>query len=91
MNLKPRHSYVHVVRDTPPTHTEGGLLIPEQARALLNTGTIVAVGPSVTDLKVGDHVLWTEVAGTEMRVLNQSILLMKEVDIIGVIDHADKA
>ena len=84
MKLTPRHDQVHIRRDASPSHM-GTIEIPVEHRIPPHTGTVLALGEGVTDLRVGDHVLFSEVAGTEMLVLGQSVLLMREEDVLAVI------
>jgi len=82
------------------TKTTGGIIIPDTAKEKPQQGKVVAVGPGgrdeagkVTplDVKAGDVVLFGKWSGTEVKIDGEDLLIMKESDILGVIDGAAKA
>ena len=97
--FRPLHDRVVVRRIEADTKTAGGIIIPDSAQEKPQQGEIVAVGPGgrdesgkliPIDVKVGDKVLFGKWSGTEVKLDGQDLLIMKESDILGVLD-ADKA
>src|SRR6187455_3006921 len=95
MKFRPLHDRV-VVRGIEGTDkTAGGIIIPDTAKEKPQEGEIVAVGPGgrdesgkliPIDLKVGDRILFGKWSGTEVKIDNVDLLIMKESDIMGVLD-----
>ena len=95
MNFKPLHDRVLVRRIESTEKTAGGIIIPDTAKEKPMEGEILAVGNGhraedgkVTplDVQVGDRVLFGKWSGTEVRIDGEDLLIMKESDIMGVID-----
>ncbi len=95
MKIKPLHDRVLVRRIEEDTKTAGGIIIPDTAKEKPQQGEVVAVGPGARDdagkiipldVKTGDIVLFTKWSGTEVKVEGQELLVMKESDIIGIVE-----
>ena len=95
MNLRPLQDRIIVKRVEEETKTAGGLFIPETAKEKPQRGKIVAVGNGKKtedgkvlplDVKVGDLVLFGKYAGTEIKVDNDDFLMMREDDILSVVE-----
>ena len=95
MNLRPLQDRLIVKRVEEETKTAGGLFIPETAKEKPQRGEIVAVGNGKKtedgkvlplDVKVGDVVLFGKYAGTEIKVDNADFLMMREDDILAVVE-----
>ena len=95
MKFRPLHDRVVVKRLTAEEKTAGGIIIPDTAQEKPSQGEIVAVGPggrdeagklTPIDLKVGDKVLFGKWSGTEVKIDGQDLLIMKESDIMGVLE-----
>jgi chaperonin GroES len=94
MKFRPLHDRVVVKRIAAEDKTAGGIIIPDTAKEKPSQGEIVAVGPGARDeagrvipidLKVGDRVLFGKWSGTEVKIDNVELLIMKENDIMGVV------
>jgi len=97
MKFRPLHDRVVVKRIEAEDKTTGGIIIPDTAKQKPSEGEIVAVGPGgrdeagrviPIDLKVGDRVLFGKWSGTEVKIDNAELLIMKESDIMGVVVEA---
>jgi chaperonin GroES len=95
MTFRPLHDRVVVRRIEAEEKTAGGIIIPDTAKEKPQEGEIVAVGPgardengkvAALDVKAGDRVLFGKWSGTEVRIDGQDLLIMKESDIMGVIE-----
>ncbi|WP_207461897.1 co-chaperone GroES [Azospirillum sp. SYSU D00513] len=95
MKFKPLHDRVLVRRVESDTRTKGGIIIPDTAKEKPQEGEVLAVGPgardesgklTALDVKAGDRVLFGKWSGTEVRIDGEDLLIMKESDILGVID-----
>jgi chaperonin GroES len=95
MNFRPLHDRVVVRRIEEDTKTAGGIIIPETAQEKPMQGEVVAVGAGArddagkliaADVKPGDHVLFGKWSGTEVKIDGEELLIMKESDIMGVLD-----
>ncbi len=93
--FRPLHDRVVVKRIDAEEKTAGGIIIPDSAKEKPQEGEIVAVGPGARDetgklvpldVKVGDKVLFGKWSGTEVKIDGQDLLIMKESDIMGVLD-----
>jgi chaperonin GroES len=100
MTFRPLHDRVVVRRIEAQEKSAGGIIIPDTAKEKPQEGEIIAVGPGAReesgrvtplDLKVGDRVLFGKWSGTEVRIDGQDLLIMKESDIMGVIEQAADA
>ncbi|MCP8939472.1 co-chaperone GroES [Alsobacter sp. SYSU M60028] len=98
MAFRPLHDRVVVRRIEAEEKTKGGILIPDSAREKPQEGEIVAVGSGARDetgkltpldVKPGDRVLFGKWSGTEVKIDGQELLIMKESDIMGVIEGAE--
>jgi chaperonin GroES len=95
MKVKPLHDRIVVSRIEAEEKTAGGIIIPDTAKEKPQEGKIIAVGPGKRDkdgtlippdVKAGDRVLFTKWAGTELKIDGQEYMIMKEDDILGVIE-----
>ena len=99
MKFRPLHDRVVVRRIDSEEKTSGGIIIPDTAKEKPQEGEVVAVGPGARDeagklvpldVKAGDRILFGKWSGTEVKLDGQDLLIMKESDILGVLE-ADKA
>jgi chaperonin GroES len=97
MKFRPLHDRVVVRRITAEEKTAGGIIIPDTAKEKPMEGEVVAVGPGARneqgqlvtlDVKVGDRVLFGKWSGTEVKLDGEELLIMKESDIMGIIEGA---
>lgn len=95
MKIRPLQDRVIVKRLEEETKTAGGIIIPDSAKEKPQRGEIVAAGPGKKneagklqplDVKKGDKVLFSKYAGTEIKVDGEELLIMREDDIMGVIE-----
>ena len=95
MKFRPLHNRVVVRRVEEDTKTAGGIIIPDTAKEKPVQGEVVAVGPGARDeqgkvvpldVKAGDRVLFGKWSGTEVKINGEDLLIMKESDILGVIE-----
>ena len=95
MQFRPLHDRVVVRRVEEETKTKGGIIIPDTAKEKPQQGEILAVGPGARneqgqiaplDVKAGDRVLFGKWSGTEVKIDGEDLLIMKESDIMGVIE-----
>ena len=100
MKFRPLHDRVVVERVDAEAKSAGGIIIPDTAKEKPQQGKVVAVGPGgrdengkliPIDLKVGDQVLFGKWSGTEVKIDGNELLIMKESDIMGVLDQATAA
>jgi chaperonin GroES len=96
MKFRPLHDRVVIERIDADTKSAGGILIPDSAQEKPSQGEIVAVGPGgrdeagkliPIDLKAGDRVLFGKWSGTEVKIDGKDLLIMKESDIMGVLQE----
>ena len=96
MKFRPLHDRVVVRRVDAEEKTRGGIIIPDTAKEKPQEGEIVAVGPGARDesgkvvaldVKAGDRVLFGKWSGTEVRIDGEDLLIMKESDIMGVLEQ----
>ena len=96
MKFRPLHDRVVVVRIDAEEKSAGGIIIPDTAKEKPSQGEVIAVGPGgrddngkliAIDLKAGDRVLFGKWSGTEVKIDGQELLIMKESDIMGVLDE----
>lgn len=99
MKFRPLHDRVVVKRVEEDTKTAGGIIIPETAQEKPSQGEVLAVGPGARnedgkvqslDVKVGDRVIFGKWSGTEVKIDGQELLIMKESDIMGIVEGARK-
>ena len=97
MSFRPLHDRVVVKRVAEEEKTKGGIIIPDTAKEKPMEGEIVAVGPGARDekgtlvpldVKVGDRILFGKWSGTEVKLDGVEYLIMKESDIMGVLEDS---
>src|SRR4051812_43306747 len=97
MKFRPLHDRVVVKRIDEEQKTKGGIIIPDTAKEKPMQGEILAVGPGARNdkgelipmgVKVGDRVLFGKWSGTEVKIDDQELLIMKEADIMGVLEES---
>ncbi len=95
MKFRPLHDRVVVRRVEEEERTKGGIIIPDTAKEKPQQAEVVAVGPGLRneqgqitalDVKAGDRVLFGKWSGTEVKIDGEDLLIMKESDILGVIE-----
>ncbi|HXZ00866.1 MAG TPA: co-chaperone GroES [Stellaceae bacterium] len=95
MKFRPLHDRVVVRRLEQEEKTAGGIIIPDTAKEKPQEGEVVAVGPGARDeqgrlqpldLKVGDRILFGKWSGTEVKIDGEELMIMKESDVMGVIE-----
>jgi chaperonin GroES len=95
MKFRPLHDRVVVRRLEGEERTKGGIIIPDTAKEKPSEGEVIAVGPGARDengkavpmdVKAGDRVLFGKWSGTEVKLDGEDLLIMKESDIMGVIE-----
>jgi len=95
MQIKPLHDRVVVRRLEEETTTAGGIIIPDTAKEKPMQGEVVAVGPGARDdsgkrvepdVQAGDTVLFGKWSGTEVKIDGEELLIMKESDIMGIVE-----
>jgi chaperonin GroES len=95
MKFRPLHDRVVVRRVESEEKTAGGIIIPDTAKEKPMEGEVIAVGPGARnekgevvalDVKVGDRILFGKWSGSEVRLDGQDLLIMKESDIMGIIE-----
>ncbi len=95
MKFRPLHDRVVIRRVTAEEKTVGGIIIPDTAKEKPMEGEIVAAGPGsrdeagklvALDVKAGDRILFGKWSGTEVKLDGEELLIMKESDIMGIIE-----
>jgi len=95
LNFRPLHDRVVVRRLDSEERSRGGIIIPDTAKEKPQEGEVVAVGPGARDdqghihaldVKVGDRILFGKWSGTEVKIDGEDYLVMKESDIVGVVN-----
>lgn len=94
MKIKPLHDRVIVKRLEEEEKTKGGIIIPESAKETPAEGKVIAVGPGrkedgktlPLDVKVNDRIIFSKYAGTEIKIEGEEFLIMREEDILGVVE-----
>jgi chaperonin GroES len=98
MHFRPLHDRVVVRRIDADQKTLGGIIIPDTVQEKPQEGEVIAVGPGArndrgelipTELKAGDRVLFGKWSGTEVKIDGQDLLIMKESDILGVVERTE--
>jgi chaperonin GroES len=96
MRFRPLHDRVVIKCIDAEEKSAGGIIIPDTAKEKPSQGEVIAVGPGgrdeageliPIDIKVGDRVLFGKWSGTEVKIDGQELLIMKESDIMGIIDE----
>jgi chaperonin GroES len=99
MKFRPLHDRVVVRRIDAEEKTAGGIIIPDTAKEKPQQGEVLAAGPGkrdetgklvALDVKAGDQILFGKWSGTEVKVDGEDLLIMKEDDIVGVVEGAAK-
>ena len=97
MKFRPLHDRVVVRRIESEEKTSGGIIIPDTAKEKPQEGEIIGVGPGARDeagklvpldVKVGDRILFGKWSGTEVKIDGEDLLIMKESDVMGIIEGA---
>ncbi len=95
MKIRPLHDRVIVQRIEEEEKTKGGIIIPDTAKEKPQEGKVIAVGAGKIlengtkvplDVKVGDKILFGKYSGTEIKIEGEEFLMMREDDILGVIE-----
>jgi chaperonin GroES len=95
MRFRPLHDRVLIKRIEQEEKTKGGIIIPDTAKEKPQEGEVIAVGPGgrnedgeliPLDVKAGDRVLFGKWSGTEVKIEGDELLIMKESDLLGVIE-----
>ena len=96
MKFRPLHDRVVVKRIEAEEKSAGGIIIPDTAKEKPSQGEVIAVGPGgrdeagkliSIDVQVGDRVLFGKWSGTEVKIDGQELMIMKESDVMGIIDE----
>ena len=97
MKFRPLHDRLLVRRIEPEAKTTGGIIIPDTAQEKPMEGEVIAVGPGARgedgkvqplDVKAGDRVLFGKWSGTEVRLDGEELMIMKESDVMGIVEGA---
>ena len=97
MKFRPLHDRIVIRRIEEGEKTKGGIIIPDTAKEKPQEGEVIAVGPGARDesgklvpldVKAGDRVLFGKWSGTEVKIDGEDLLIMKEADVMGVIEGA---
>ncbi|MBW1813245.1 MAG: co-chaperone GroES [Deltaproteobacteria bacterium] len=95
MKLRPLHDRILVKRVEEETTTKGGIIIPDSAKEKPAEGKVISVGNGKIgedgkriplDIKKGDRILFSKYGGTDVKIDNEEYLIMREEDVLGVID-----
>jgi chaperonin GroES len=98
MKFRPLHDRVVVRRIEEDERTKGGIIIPDTAKEKPQQGEVITVGPGARDdkgqiqpldVKAGDRILFGKWSGTEVKLDGEELLIMKESDILGVLEGAE--
>ncbi|RWB05208.1 MAG: co-chaperone GroES [Mesorhizobium sp.] len=99
MAFRPLHDRILVRRIEVDEKTAGGIIIPDTAKEKPQEGEVIAAGPGARDdsgqlqpldVKVGDRILFGKWSGTEIKLNGEDLLIMKESDVLGVIELTDQ-
>ena len=100
MNFRPLHDRVLVRRVEVEEKTAGGIIVPDTAKEKPQEGEVIAVGAGTLndrgelrplDVKAGDRILFGKWSGTEVKLDGEELLIMKESDVLGVLEGAAEA
>ena len=95
MKFRPLHDRVVIRRAEGDTKSKGGIIIPDNAKEKPQEGEVIAVGPGSRDesgklipldVKAGDTILFGKWSGTEVKIDGEELLIMKETDIMGIVE-----
>ena len=98
MKFRPLHDRVVIRRAESDTKSKGGIIIPDTAKEKPQEGQVVAVGPGARDdsgtlvpldVKAGDTILFGKWSGNEVKIDGEDLLIMKEADIMGIVEKID--
>lgn len=96
MKFRPLHDRIVVRRIEADEKTAGGIIIPDTAKEKPAEGEVIAVGPGARneagelvalEVKPGDRILFGKWSGTEVRIAGEDLLIMKEADVMGIIEE----
>lgn len=87
VHLKPLNNLVLVKQEKTKTQTKSGLFIPESAQEKPMKGIVIEVSPKIDSIKINDTILYGKWSGTKVKVEGESYLLVKEEDILGIIEE----
>lgn len=99
MAFRPLHDRILVRRIEVDEKTAGGIIIPDTAKEKPQEGEVIAAGPGARDdsgqlqpldVKIGDRILFGKWSGTEIKLNGEDLLIMKESDVLGVIEMTDQ-
>ena len=99
MKFRPLHDRVLVRRIEQQEKTAGGIIIPDTAKEKPQEGEVIAAGSGTKtedgkllplDVKAGDRILFGKWSGTEVKIDGEDLLIMKESDILGIVEDAGK-
>ena len=85
--MKPLASNVLVKEDEVQEYSKGGILLTEESKEKPTSGTVVGVGRDVTDIAVGQKILYGKYAGTEVDSDGEKLVIMQDVEILGIIEE----
>ena len=100
MKFRPLHDRVLVRRITADEKTAGGIIIPDTAKEKPQEGEVLAVGAGTVneqgqvrplDVKAGDRILFGKWSGTEVKIDGEELLIMKESDVMGIVEGSSMA
>jgi len=99
MNLRPLHDRIVIKRIEEKETVKGGIIIPDTAKEKPQEGEVIAVGKGkrekgeliALDVKVGDRILFGKYSGTEIKLEGEEYLIIREDEVLGVIEGAAKA
>jgi len=100
MKFRPLHDRVVIRRAEGDLKSKGGIIIPDTAKEKPQEGQVIAVGPGMRnedgaliplDVKTGDTILFGKWSGTEIKIDGEELLIMKEADIMGIVEKTDMA
>jgi chaperonin GroES len=100
MKFRPLHDRVVIRRAEGDLKSKGGIIIPDTAKEKPQQGDVIAVGPGMRDergnlvapdIEVGDRILFGKWSGTEIKLDGEDVLIMKETDIMGVVEKTAAA
>jgi chaperonin GroES len=97
MNIRPLHDRVIVKREAEEKKSPGGIVIPDTASEKPTFGKVIAVGRGkvlesgqvrALDVKIGDRILFGKYGGTEVKVNNEELVVMREEDVMAVVERS---
>jgi chaperonin GroES len=100
MTIRPLHDRVVIKRSEEQEQMRGGILIPDTAKEKPQQGEVIATGDGKLlengtrvplDVQVGDRVLFGKYAGTEIQIGDEQFLIMREDEILGIVERAEKS